>query len=71
MEGMLAKTRQASRLPVIALLALETTKTKPPRLLTPSELRDLHKGLRVDGFAIWNIKGLEPGHIEALKALQR
>jgi hypothetical protein len=70
MEGMLAKTKQASRLPVIALLALETTKTKPPRLLTPAELRDLHKGLRVDGFAIWNIKGLEPAHLEALKALR-
>jgi len=68
-EKLVNKERQATRLPIIALMTIETTAMKSSRKLTPGEIISIYKGLPVDGFAVWNVKDLNNEYVRALSAL--
>ncbi len=57
-------------LPIIAVIALETTMMKPPRKITPSEIVTIYKGLPVDAFCVWNVKNLSDEYIQALSNIK-
>jgi len=69
LENFLGDERQATRLPIIVLLTIETTKTKPPKKMTPNEIVSIYKGLPADGFGVWNVKDLDTEYVRALSAL--
>jgi hypothetical protein len=69
-EQFLAEQRAETRLPIVGLVALETTMTKPPRRLTSQEIRSIYTGLRVDALAVWNVKDLSEGDVQALRTLR-
>jgi hypothetical protein len=68
-EKLVNKERQATRLPIIALLTIETTAAKAARKLAPDEIISIYKGLPVDGFAVWNVRELDAEYVRALSAL--
>ena len=68
-ENFLRDGRRATKLPILALMTIETTKTKPPKKLTPNEIVSIYKGLPADGFAVWNVKDLDKEYVGALSAL--
>jgi hypothetical protein len=69
LENFLGDGRRATKLPIIVLLTIETTKTKPPKKLAPNEIVSIYKGLPADGFAVWNVKDLDKEYVSALSAL--
>ena len=69
LDNFLSDERRATKLPIIATMTIETTKTKPPKKLTPGEIVGIYKGLPADGFAVWNVKDLDKEYVRALSAL--
>jgi len=69
LENFLSDERRATKLPIIATMTIETTKTKPPKKLTPGEIVGIYKGLPADGFAVWNVKDLDKEYVSAFSAL--
>jgi len=69
LENFLIDERQKTKLPIIAVMTIESMQTKPPRKLTPNEIISIYKGLRSDGFAVWNVKDLDKEYVSALSAL--
>lgn len=69
-EQLLYNERKATKLPIVAVLTIESTMTKPPRKLTPQEIISLYKGLGVDGFCVWNVRDLNADYIRSISALK-
>ena len=70
MEKLLEVQRSLTKLPIIAVIALETTMMKPPRKITPSEIVTIYKRLPVDAFCVWNVKNLSDEYIQALSNIK-
>ncbi len=71
MTRLLAKQRSLTRLPIVAVIALRTTKTRPPRRLYSVEIGAIYKGMPVDGFCIWNVKELSKEDLASLASLKK
>jgi hypothetical protein len=71
LERSMGMQRSEAEVPLIALIALETSATLPPRTLVPQEVISIYKGLPVDGFGIYNAKGLNDDLIKALGSIAK
>jgi hypothetical protein len=69
LENFLSNERRATKLPIIAVMTIESVQTKPPIKLTPNDIVGIYKGLPADGFAVWNVKDIDNEHVRALSAL--
>lgn len=69
-ERHLINERQVTKLPIVAVMTIETTATKPPKKITPQEIIKIYKGLSVDGFCVWNVKDIDNEYIRALSTLK-
>lgn len=68
LERLIKNEREVTRLPIIVLMAIESTKPQPKKI-APGEIVSIYKGLPVDGFAVWNVKDLDDQYTRALSNL--
>lgn len=71
MENLLELQRARTKLPLITIIALETTMTNPPQRLKPHEIVNIYKGLPTDAFCVWNVEDLNNNDIRALSELKK
>jgi hypothetical protein len=64
------KAKAVTDLPLIVLLTLKTTMTKPPMKLSPRHIISNYDKLSPYAYAVWNVEDLDENYISAINQLK-